>query len=74
MVVTNVKLSDYALNRFATQVHSSMHRVILPFHTELDGDTLFTLTTDEVELTGTGAGLGALASEVAWDEVLSSVA
>jgi L-aminopeptidase/D-esterase-like protein len=74
VLVTNVKLSDYSLNQLATQVHSSMHRAIQPFHTELDGDTLFALTTDEVELTGTGAGLGALASEVAWDAVLSSVA
>lgn len=72
VVVTNVKLTDYALKQFATQVHSSMHRAIQPFHTELDGDTLFALTTDEVELTGTAAGLGALASEVAWDAVLSS--
>ncbi|MFL6120180.1 P1 family peptidase [Actinophytocola sp.] len=74
VVVTNVRLTDVALRQFATQVHSSMHRAIQPFHTELDGDTLFALTTDEVELTGTAAGLGALASEVAWDAVLSSVA
>lgn len=73
VLVTNVKLTDIALRQLATQVHSSMHRAIQPFHTELDGDTLFALTTDEVELTGTGAGLGALASEVAWDAVLSSV-
>lgn len=74
VVVTNVKLTDVALRQFAIQVHSSMHRGIQPFHTELDGDTLFALTTDEVELTGTAAGLGTLASEVAWDAVLSSVA
>ncbi len=73
VLVTNVRLTDFALNQLATQVHSSMHRAIQPFHTELDGDTLFALTTDEVELTGTAAGLGALASEVAWDAVLSSV-
>jgi 6-aminohexanoate-oligomer endohydrolase len=73
VLVTNVKLTDTALRQLATQVHSSMHRAIQPFHTELDGDTLFALTTDEVELTGTAAGLGALASEVAWDAVLSSV-
>lgn len=53
-MVTNVKLTDIALRQFATQVHSSMHRGIQPFHTEL--------------------GPGALASEVAWDAVLSSVA
>ncbi|NEE00199.1 6-aminohexanoate hydrolase [Phytoactinopolyspora halotolerans] len=75
VLVTNVKLSDYSLNQLARQVHSSMHRAIQPFHTENDGDVLFALTTDEVELGGTKpTGLGALASEVAWDAVLSSVA
>ncbi|RBM22186.1 6-aminohexanoate hydrolase [Prauserella sp. PE36] len=74
VVVTNAKLTDVALKQFATQVHSSMHRAIHPFHTELDGDTLFALTTDEVELRGVNpTGFGALASEVAWDAVLSSV-
>ncbi|MBK1787038.1 P1 family peptidase [Prauserella cavernicola] len=73
VVITNAKLTDVALRQFATQVHSSMHRAIHPFHTELDGDTLFALTTDEVEPLGVGGtGLGTLASEVAWDAVLSS--
>ncbi|QUH06351.1 P1 family peptidase [Saccharopolyspora erythraea] len=74
VLVTNVRLTDVALGQLATQVHSSMHRAIQPFHTEIDGDILFALTTDEVDLTGTTAtGLGALASELAWDAVLSSV-
>lgn len=73
VLVTNVQLTDIQLRQLGIQVHSSMHRAIQPFHTELDGDTLFAMTTDEVALTGTAAGLGALASEVAWDAVLSSV-
>lgn len=73
VVVTNARLNDVALRQFATQVHSSMHRAIHPFHTELDGDTLYALTTDAVDLTDINAtGLGALASEVAWDAVLAS--
>ncbi|MEU6645192.1 P1 family peptidase [Saccharomonospora sp. NPDC046836] len=73
VVITNARLTDVALKQFAIQVHSSMHRAIHPFHTELDGDTLFALTTDEVELDGINAtGLGTLASEVAWDAVLAS--
>lgn len=73
VVVTNAKLNDVALKQFAIQVHSSMHRAIHPFHTELDGDTLYALTTDEVELQGVNAtGFGALASELAWDAVLAS--
>ncbi|AIJ21418.1 P1 family peptidase [Amycolatopsis methanolica] len=72
VVITNAKLNDVALKQFATQVHSSMHRTIHPFHTELDGDTLYALTTDAVDLEGINpTGLGARASEVAWDAVLA---
>ncbi|MFC4564164.1 P1 family peptidase [Nocardiopsis mangrovi] len=72
VLVTNVRLSDPSLPRMARQVHSSMHRAIQPFHTETDGDIMYALTTDEVALTGTTpTGLGTLASEVAWDAVLS---
>jgi L-aminopeptidase/D-esterase-like protein len=82
-VVTNVALGDFELDQFARQVHSSMHRGIQPFHTALDGDVLFALTTDEVQLGGpaSAAGtysvnptaVGAVASEVAWDAILRAV-
>ncbi|GAB3063775.1 P1 family peptidase [Sediminivirga luteola] len=81
-LITNVKLSDIELNQLCLQVHSSMHRGIQPFHTSMDGDTLFTLTTDEVDLPApdpsvgrlsvSSAGLGALASEVMWDAILEA--
>ncbi|MGO1919849.1 MAG: P1 family peptidase [Microbacterium sp.] len=80
-VITNVQLSDVELKQFALQVHSSMHRGIQPFHTPLDGDTLFALTTDEVALPvdpGTSHGrlslnstaVATLAGETAWDAIL----
>jgi L-aminopeptidase/D-esterase-like protein len=73
VLVTNVKLADDQLRQLSRQVHSSMHRAIQPFHTATDGDVLFALTTDEADLTSTTpTGLGSLASEVAWDAVLSS--
>lgn len=78
-VVTNVRLTDLELTHFARQVHSSMNRAIQPFHTLFDGDTLFALTTDEVDLGVSSDGeplsaiaAGALASEAAWDAVLSA--
>lgn len=85
VLVTNVALSDHELNQLGRQVHSSMHRAIQPFHSSLDGDTLFAMTTDEVPIGDAGLGdvghhelntvaLGTIASEVAWDAVLSSVA
>jgi 6-aminohexanoate-oligomer endohydrolase len=84
-VFTNVRLDDRSLDQFAKQVHSSMHRAIQPFHTSADGDVLFALTTDEIDFplaTGSSTGvhsltpsaLGAIASEVAWDAVLSAAA
>ena len=74
MLVTNARLADRELQQLGRQVHSSMHRGIQPFHTENDGDVLFTLTTDEVDLNDLKpVGLGAIASEVAWDAVLASV-
>lgn len=80
-VVTNVRLTDTELKQFGLQVHSSMHRGIQPFHTPLDGDTLFALTTDEVALPqdpGTSRGrlslnstaVATLAGEAAWDAIL----
>lgn len=84
-VFTNARLDDRALDQFAKQVHSSMHRAIQPFHTSQDGDVLFAVTTDEVEVPRESSvdlgvhalmpsGLGAIASEVAWDAVLSAAA
>ena len=74
LVVTNQKLPFASLRRLAIQVHGSMSRAIQPFATEDDGDVLFAVTTDEVDNPSLSPmDLGALASEVAWDAVLSSV-
>ncbi|MBI1928523.1 P1 family peptidase [Candidatus Poribacteria bacterium] len=70
LVVTNQKLD---LRQLARQVHSSMARAIQPFHTESDGDVLYAVTTNEVENKALNpTNVGVLASELAWDAVLSS--
>jgi len=75
LVVTNRKLELHELAQLGRQVHSSMARAIQPFHTRLDGDVLFTVTTGEVrDSTVSKDGLGLIASEVAWDAVLSCAA
>lgn len=72
--ITNQKLPVWALQRLAVQVHTSMARAIQPFHTTRDGDVLFAASTGEVENDKLSvADLGVIASEVAWDAVLSSV-
>jgi hypothetical protein len=74
LVVTNQKLAPWELQRLAVQVHTSMSRGIQPFSTQLDGDTLFAASTQEVENKGLGSvTLGAIASEVMWDAILASV-
>jgi L-aminopeptidase/D-esterase-like protein len=74
LVVTNQKLPFWSLQRIAVQAHGSMNRAIQPFATELDGDVLYAVTTDEVENPELSPmDLGVLASELAWDAVLNSV-
>ena len=74
LVVTNQKMPYWALQRLAAQVHGSMNRAIQPFATADDGDVLYAVTTDEVENRSLSfVDLGAIASELAWDAVLSSV-
>src|SRR5579871_1724983 len=71
VIVTNQKLSSRSLNQFARQVHSSMSRIICPFHTLVDGDVLYAVTTNEVENDAlTPVALGIAASELMWDAIL----
>jgi L-aminopeptidase/D-esterase-like protein len=72
MLVTNQRLDGRSLDQLARQVHASMARAIQPFHTGLDGDTLFAMTTRAVEggPLADPAKLGLVASEAAWDAVL----
>ena len=74
VVVTNQKVNSGALNQLARQVHDSMARAIQPFHTSDDGDTLYAVSTNEVENPHISSlALGVIASEVVWDAVLSIV-
>jgi 6-aminohexanoate-oligomer endohydrolase len=47
-VITNVTLDRLELQRLATMAHTSMAKVIDPFHTPFDGDVLFAITTREM--------------------------
>ena len=74
VVATNQRLTPRSLRQFARQVHASLARAIQPFHELNDGDTLYAVTTNEVDNPALGeAALGVVASELAWDAVLSSV-
>lgn len=83
-LITNLRLSDIELRQLCLQVHSSMSRGIQPFHSSMDGDTLFVATTDEVampdpdlsvgRLSVNSSSMGAIASEVMWDALLTAAA
>lgn len=77
LVVTNLFLNNYELNRLAIQVHASMARVIQPFNTFEDGDILYAVSTQEVNSGKNKIDdipiIGTVASRLAWDAVLSSV-
>ena len=75
VVATNLRLDARQLRTLGRQVHASMARAIQPFHALEDGDVLFAVSTCAVDadpLLDTTA-LGVVASEVAWDAVLSVV-
>jgi L-aminopeptidase/D-esterase-like protein len=73
VLVTNVAFPRELLRQMGRQVHSSMARAIQPFHTPDDGDILFTASTGEIAAEGIDStALGVVASEMAWDAVLSS--
>ena len=74
LVITNQRLTRRELKQLGVQVHASLARAIQPFHALVDGDVLYTVSTREVENDDLPSlSLGLLASELAWDAVLSCV-
>ena len=72
LIVTNQAMGLRELNQMARQVHSSMARAIDPFHTMYDGDVLYCVTTNAIDPAPLKYNeVSYLASELAWDAVLS---
>ncbi len=72
LIVTNQALNSRELKQIARQVHSSMSKIIDPFHTMNDGDILFFVTTDEIkENTLPITSLGSFTTDVVWDAVIN---
>lgn len=61
-VVTNAKLNKAQCTKIAGIAHNGYARAIRPVHTMSDGDTIFVLSTNEVEATPDEVGI--LATEV----------
>ena len=74
VVVTNQRLDRIILRQLGRQIHTSMARAIQPFHTTLDGDVLFAVSTQEVDNPSLGnIALGEVGADLAWDAVLACV-
>ncbi len=74
-VVTDAELNHPELQRLAAMTHAALGRVIEPFATPLDGDTLFAASTGTAPLKRgwSVAELGAFAGQLAQDAVLEAV-
>ncbi|MDO4531551.1 MAG: P1 family peptidase [Bacillota bacterium] len=50
IIATNVKLTKAQAKKVAGMAHDGLARCIRPIHTTMDGDTLFCLSTEELDL------------------------
>ena len=74
IIATNVKLTKAQAKKVAGMAHDGLARCIRPIHTTLDGDTLFCLSTGEMELpTAPVDVVGILAAKVTEQAVLRAV-
>ena len=74
VVATDRPLATAELAQLGRQVHASLARAIQPFHTGLDGDVLYAVTTARGAGRLDATALGVLASKLAWDAVLAACA
>ncbi|WP_027398359.1 P1 family peptidase [Anaerovorax odorimutans] len=61
-IITNAKLTKSQANKIASITHNGYARAIRPVHTMADGDTIFVMSTGEVDVFPDA--VGALSSEV----------
>lgn len=71
VVLTNAKLNKLQANRVAEISHNGFARTIFPVHTTVDGDTIFVMSTDEVEVNLDA--LCALSTEVVSKSIIRAI-
>ena len=71
VVLTNAKLNKLQANRVAEISHNGFARTIFPVHTTVDGDTIFVMSTDEVEVNLDA--LCALSTEVVSKSIIKAI-
>ena len=74
IIATNVKLTKAQAKKVAGMAHDGLARCIRPIHTTMDGDTLFCLSTEELELpTAPVDVVGILAAKATEQAVIRAV-
>lgn len=74
IIATNVALTKAQATKVAGMAHDGLARCIRPIHTTMDGDTLFCLSTQEIEFPTTPTDVvGILAAKVTQEAVLRAV-
>ena len=71
VVATNAKLTKEQANRLASASHDGLALTIRPVHTMVDGDTMFALSTGQVE--GDMVAIACAAVEVTARAVINAV-
>lgn len=71
VVATNAKLSKEEINKVAQMAHNGLARVIFPAHTMFDGDTIFSLATNQKRIDPNI--VGAFAAEVVSQAIINAV-
>ena len=70
-ILTNVKLTKSECCKLASVTHNAYARAISPVHTSADGDTIFVMTTAEIE--AAPDSLGVLAVKVMEKAIVRAV-
>lgn len=74
VIATNVKLTKAQATKVAGMAHDGLARCIRPIHTTMDGDTLFCLSTEELELSAAPVDVvGILAAKATEKAILRAV-
>ena len=71
IIVTNANLDKAQANKISQMAHNGFARSINPIHTMLDGDTIFTMATNEVECDINV--LGTVAAEVMSQAIVNAI-
>lgn len=71
VIATNARLSKAEANRVSMMAHSGLSRTIYPVHTLLDGDSIFTLASNQTNADINQVGI--IAAEVVKRAVINSV-